>query len=88
MIVPYRENNTGNFLGSYQVSGKSTNATPVVSGIYNLRGNSYTMNGELNMNDGTLNNRFAIYSTPGNAVIYTDYVRANAAATITKDQEV
>ena len=24
MIVPYRENNTGNFLGSYQVSGKST----------------------------------------------------------------
>ena len=86
MIVPYRENNTGNFLGSYQVSGKSTNATPVVSGIYNLRGNSYTMNGELNMNDGTLNNRFAIYSTPGNAVIYTDYVRANAAATITKDQ--
>ena len=86
MIVPYRENNTGNFLGSYQVSGKSTNATPVVSGIYNLRGNSYTMNGELNMNDGTLNNRFAIYSTPGNAVIYTDYVRANATATITKDQ--
>ena len=86
MIVPYRENNTGNFLGSYLVSGKSTNATPVVSGIYNLRGNSYTMNGELNMNDGTLNNRFAIYSTPGNAVIYTDYVRANAAATITKDQ--
>lgn len=86
IIVPYRENNTGNFLGSYQVSGKSTNATPVVSGIYNLRGNSYTMNGELNMNDGTLNNRFAIYSTPGNAVIYTDYVRANAAATITKDQ--
>lgn len=86
MIVPYRENNTGNFLGSYQVSGKSTNATPVVSGIYNLRGNSYTMNGELNMNDGTLNNRFAIYSTPGNAVIYTDYVRANTAATITKDQ--
>ena len=86
MIVPYRENNTGNFLGSYQVSGKRTNATPVVSGIYHLRGNSYTMNGELNMNDGTLNNRFAIYSTPGNAVIYTDYVRANAAATITKDQ--
>lgn len=86
MIVPYRENNTGNFLGSYQVSGKNTNATPVVSGIYNLRGNSYTMNGELNMNDGTLNNRFAIYSTPGNAVIYTDYVRANTAATITKDQ--
>lgn len=86
IIVPYRANNTGNFLGWYEVSGKNTNATPVVSGIYNLRGNSYTMNGELNTNNATLNNRFAIYSTPGNAVIYTDYVRANADATITKQQ--
>ena len=86
IIVPYRENNTGNFLGWYTVNGKKTNATPVVSGIYRLRGNSYTMNGELNTNEGTLNNRFAIYSTPGNAVIYTDYVKANAAANITKAQ--
>lgn len=86
IIVPYRENNTGNFLGWYTVSGKKTNATPVVSGIYRLRGNSYTMNGELNTNEGALNHRFAIYSTPGNAVIYTDYVKANAAATVTKEQ--
>ena len=85
IIVPYRANNTGNFLGWYQVEGKKTNASPVVSGIYNLRGNGYTMNGELNTNEGTLNNRFAIYSTPGNAVIYTDYVRANAAAIINKE---
>ena len=86
IIVPYRANNTGNFLGWYTVSGKGTNATPVVSGIYDLRGNSYTMNGELNTNDATLNNRFAIYSTPGNAVIYLDYVRGNAAGTITREQ--
>ena len=86
IIVPYRANNTGNFLGWYTVSGKGTNATPVVSGIYDLRGNSYTMNGELNTNDATLNNRFAIYSTPGNAVIYLDYVRGNASGTITREQ--
>ena len=86
IIVPYRANNTGNFLGWYTVNGKGTNATPVVSGIYDLRGNSYTMNGELNTNDATLNNRFAIYSTPGNAVIYLDYVRGNAAGTITREQ--
>ena len=86
IIVPYRANNTGNFIGWYDVQGKKTNATPVVSGIYDLRGNSYVMNGELNTNDGTLNNRFAIYSTPGNAVIYIDYVRANAAATITAEK--
>jgi len=86
IIVPYRINNTGNFLGWYEVSGKATNATPVISGIYDLRGNSYVMNGELNTNDATLNNRFAIYSTPGNAVIYIDYVRANSSATITAEK--
>ena len=86
IIVPYRANNTGNLLGWYSVSGKGTNATPVVSGIYDLRSNSYTMNGELNTNDAALNNRFAIYSTPGNAVIYLDYVRGNTSGTITREQ--
>ena len=86
IIVPYRANNTGNLLGWYTVNGKGTNATPVVSGIYDLRGNSYTMNGELNTNDAALNNRFAIYSTPGNAVIYFDYVRGNTSGTITREQ--
>lgn len=86
IIVPFRANNTGNFLGWYNVSGKGTNATPVVSGVYNLNGNSWTMNGELNTNDAALNNRFAIYSTPGNAIIYLDYVRGNTSGTITKEQ--
>ena len=86
IIVPFRANNTGNLLGWYEVQGKSTNATPVVPGIYQLKGNSYVMNGELNTNDAVLNNRFAIYSTPGNAVVYLDYVRANQAATITAEK--
>ncbi len=86
IIVPFRSNGTGNLIGWYTVSGKATNATPVVSGIYDLQGNAWTMNGELNTNDATLNNRFALYSTPGNAVIYVDYVRGNTAGTITKEQ--
>ena len=86
IIVPYRANNTGNLIGWYEVSGKKTNATPVVSGIYQLKGNSFAMNGELNTNEGTLNNRFAIYATPGNAVIYLDNVRANADAVITAEK--
>jgi hypothetical protein len=86
IIVPFRANNTGNFLGWYEVNGKKTNATPVVSGIYDLRGNSFVMNGELNTNDGSLNNRFAIYSTPGNAVVYLDYVRANQNVTVTAEK--
>jgi len=86
IIVPLRQNGTGNFLGWYEVAGKGTNVTPVVSGIYSLSGNAYTMNGEINTNDASLNNRFAIYSTPGNAVIYLDYVRANADVTINKEK--
>ncbi len=86
IIVPFRANNTGNFLGWYTVSGKGTNASPVVNGIYDLRGNAWTMNGEINTNDAALNNRFALYSTPGNAVIYIDYVRANTSGTITREQ--
>ncbi len=83
IIIPYRANDTGNFLGWYDVDGSSANASPVVAGRYNLQGNAYTMNGELNTNSGALNHRFVIYSTPGNPVIYLDQVRANTAATIT-----
>ncbi|MBR5655092.1 MAG: hypothetical protein IKW98_00185 [Prevotella sp.] len=86
IIVPYRANNTGNFIGLYTVNGRKTNATPVVNGIYQLQGDAWVMNGELNTNDATLNNRFAIYSTPGNAVIYIDYVRAKADCTITEEK--
>ncbi|WP_243347036.1 hypothetical protein [Parabacteroides sp. FAFU027] len=83
IVVPYKANNTGNILGWYTVSGKATNAAPVTSGIYNLQGNSYTMNGVINTNDVSLTNNFALYSTPGNALIYLDYVKANSAVTIT-----
>lgn len=86
IVVPYRANNTGNLLGWYEVEGKRTDATPVVSGNYLLEGNSYVMNGELNTNQGTLNNRFVLYSTPQNAIIYLDYVTANADATITAEK--
>ena len=86
IVVPYRANNTGNLTGWYEVSGKSTDATPVVKGIYRLKGNAYVMNGEMNVNGSSLNNRFAIYSTPQNAIIYLDYVTANSAATITAEK--
>ena len=86
IIVPYRANNTGNILGWYSVSGAATNATPVVSGVYNLMGNSYTMNGKLLTNDNALENNFALYSTPGNAFIYLDYVVGRKDGTITRSQ--
>ena len=86
IVVPYRANNTGNITGWYDVAGKSTDASPVVSGIYQLNGDGYVMNGELNTNGSSLNNRFAIYSTPGNAIIYLDHVKANSAVTISAEK--
>lgn len=86
IVVPYRANNTGNLLGWYTVSGKGTNATPVVAGIYNLKGNSYTMNGVLSCNDGSLTHNFALYSTPGNALIYLDCVVAASDVTLTGER--
>ncbi|MBR4709900.1 MAG: hypothetical protein IKP30_07315 [Bacteroidaceae bacterium] len=86
IVVPYRANNSGNITGWYEVSGKSTDATPLVSGIYQLEGNAWVMNGELSVNGGALDNRFALYSTPGNAFIYLDYVTANSACTVTAEK--
>ena len=83
IICPYRANNTGNILGWYNVSGKGTNATPVVSGIYDLKGNAFTMNGRLNTNDATLENSFVLAATPGNAIIYMNNVKGLQAGTIT-----
>lgn len=82
IIVPYRSGNNGNFLGWYEVEGRKSDAVPVVNAIYETGRNYFVMNGELNCNEGALNNRFAIYSTPGNAVIYLDYVTANDTAEI------
>ena len=85
IIVPFRANNTGNILGWYEVEGRRTNAIPVASGNYMFDGTAYTMNGELLTNDSTLSNRFAIYSTPGNALIYLDLVQAVKPSSITRE---
>ena len=82
IVIPYKANNTGNILGWYEIEGKNTDASPVLSGRYQLDGNAYVMNGELNVNDSTLNHRFALYSTPSNAIIYLDYVSAISDAVI------
>ena len=82
IVVPFKANNTGNLLGWYTVSGKSTDASAAVNGIYQLSGNSYTMNGRLNTNGGTLQNSFTLYSTPGNALIYIDHVQGLASGTL------
>ena len=81
-IVPFRAHNTGNFLGWYEVDDRPIDAVPVVSGVYRTDARSFVMNGELLTNGGALDNRFAIYSTPGNAVIYLDRVCAEDDVTV------
>ena len=82
IICPFRANNTGNLIGWYNVSGRGTNATPTVSGVYDLHENAFTMNGRLQTNDATLENSFVIAATKGNAVVYLNNVKALQNATI------
>lgn len=83
IVCPFKANNTGNLLGWYTVSGHNNNATPVVSGIYQLQDNAFTMNGSLNTNDATLENRFVLAATKGNAIVYMNQIKALANGTLT-----
>lgn len=86
IVVPYRKHNTGNILGWYEVKDKKTNARPAMKGEFHFNGDGYIMNGELITNDSALSNRFSLYSTPRNAFIYLDYVKANDSCLITKEK--
>ena len=85
-MVPYRKHNTGNILGWYDVKGKRTNARTAMKGEFCFDGDGYIMNGELITNDSALSNRFSLYSTPRNAFIYLDYVKANDSCQITREK--
>jgi len=83
IITPFRANNTGNLIGWYTVNGCKTNASPTVSGVYDIHENAFAMNGRLSTNDNTLENSFALAATQGNAVVYLSHVRALQDGTLT-----
>ncbi len=85
IIVPYRAHNTGNILGWYDVKDQKHDAKPLINGRYKLKGDAYTMYGELLTNGGTIDHRFAVFSTSGNAVGYLDHVSTLADVTINKE---
>jgi hypothetical protein len=86
LIVPFKANNTGNLLGWYEVEGRRTNAVPAPDCQPRCDivddGQAWTWTAALLCNDSVLDHRFAIYSTPGNAVIYIDNVRARENLTV------
>lgn len=85
IVVPYKEYNTGNLIGWYKVRDRATNAFPIISGDYSLEGNAFVMTGALACNDSTLRRDFALWSTPGNALVYLDYVTALRDCEISED---
>lgn len=86
IMVPFRANNTGNFLGWREVKGKRANAVPSLPGHYETDRKQFVMNGALITNDSTLDNRFALWATPGNAVIYLDATLALSDVEITAEK--
>ncbi len=86
IIVPYKANNSGNFLGWFSVKDHKTNAVAADEPRFHTDGTAWTLDGHLFCNDSTLDHRFAIYSTPGNALVYTDRVVARRPLTVTREQ--
>ncbi len=86
IIVPYKANGTGNFLGWFEVKGHKTNAVPAMAPRFKTHGTAWTIDGALLTNDSTLRHNFTIYSTPGNAVIYLDHVEVLKPCTIMRKQ--
>ena len=86
LIVPFKAHNTGNLLGWYEVEGRPVNAVPVGEPVFQLDGDAWLLTARLLCCDSALDQRFAVYSTPGNAVVYIDNVRACADMTVLREQ--
>ena len=86
LIVPFKANNTGNLLGWYEVEGRRTNAVPAEAPDWQLEGDTWTLHGHLLCNDSALDYRFTIYSTPDNALVYSDEVRARTDCTVLREK--
>ena len=86
IIVPFKANGTGNFIGWYEVEGKRTDAVDISHHAEPIGDNGFIINGQLATNERTLLNDYYIIATPGNAIIYIDNVVASADCRITKER--
>ena len=82
IMVPFVTHNTGNILGTYS---KADN-TASVKGNYSLYPDGYAMSGVIQANGGSIPRAFTLYSTPGNAVILIDALKANSATSVSSEQ--
>lgn len=85
IVVPFRANNTGNFIGWYEVEGKRTDAIDKGHKICMMHDNSYIIHGTLHTNGETLSNRYLVFASNNNLILYFDIVTALQDAVITKE---
>lgn len=78
IIVPFRANGTGNYIGWYDVAGKRTDATDLGHNILMATDSSYAIAGALATNEKTLRNDYILLTTPNNLILYLDIIRATA----------
>ncbi len=83
--VPLRHGGGGNFTGWFEVEGKNCDALGQEP-YFIVDGNAFVTGCTLLTNESSLQNRFALYATPGNAVIYLDDVTALQDVTVTAER--
>ncbi len=88
VFVPFRHGGCGNFIGWYDVEGRKTDAVATTDPFFSLEGDSFVTSCTLHTNEGSLENSFALYATPGNAVLYLDDVSALADVTVTAERGI
>jgi len=86
IIVPFRANNTGNFIGWYEVEEKKRNAVDVKHSIVYSDQNSYIISGTLDTNDKTLRTHYMFFAAKHNLILYFDMTRALTDCTINKER--
>lgn len=85
ITVPLRRGGGGNFTGWFEVEGKQCDATASVP-FFSLDGHSFVTGCTLLTNESSLENKFAVYATPGNAVLYVDAIKALRDGIITAER--
>lgn len=85
LVVPYRERNTGNITGYYEVTDKNVNSRLDGAPDIRLHGKYFEITATLLENDSTLRRTFTLRSTP-EGIDYTDKVKALEDITVEQDK--
>ena len=86
VFIPFRNGGTGNFIGWYNVKGKEQTSSVARNPYFMTEGNSFVTGSSILTNDNSLETSFAIYATPGNAVLYLDRTKAAENLTVTGER--